>query len=651
MSDIQCCHQIKVLTGQIPGPMGDVTEEAKETLEATKEQAQIIENKKNEAVTQIDAYTEQSYLNAKSVNIRQFQNFENMKTSKNFTDDLLIATQGFFAAGDGGNAQYYTLPEDSDEEADGYSVIAVRERVSGSRVGSAKVGNARTTKYKNRKIGLLTPNVVDVRWFGAVLDGVTDDSDAFNRAVKYLVKKRKSFTFKDITNVASGTLYVPKGIMKINKAIEIDAGCMGAYFDGTIIDATEISTDYAVRLYSSTWSHLSSTSMHNLFGLILRGDNTKNKVAVLYDGVPQFNMVKSAISGFGKSIQFKNNCYIYNFYDCGFDRCSDVCIENPSGLVNSGERINFIGCTFANSTLAIRNANPNGSIHLLNCSIDYNAQAFDISNNSIIFCTDCHFEWAKYDKPHFVLNSSSCMLKIEGGYLVTRPDAEYGDEEVPKLSCAFDNQKCDCTGGVILDNVHIHAIITEYLFSGVNYQIKNSKTYNPFTLPPLCEQDIDYSVFTNCLDTFIQKNNNSTQIYIDGTTVAIKRIDYNTEAQFHFFKKINPNSSGFGNLVLEFIANSIIGGNINVSLNTAYEKNDGTIKTIKTLDYYNIKNLLNEAGVNNKVRHTHTWYIDDNLLLFGKNYNKNIYIYVDIILWGITTDTIFKFNKINFEQF
>lgn len=36
MSDIQCCHQIKILTGQIPGPEGDVTPEAKEALNETK---------------------------------------------------------------------------------------------------------------------------------------------------------------------------------------------------------------------------------------------------------------------------------------------------------------------------------------------------------------------------------------------------------------------------------------------------------------------------------------------------------------------------------------------------------------------------------------------------------------------------------------
>lgn len=627
----------------------EIAKDGKNEINSVIDEARNINLQINDAARIVDEASLQAQINAKSVNIRQYKNIETMKQSTNVTDDLLIATQGFIAAGDGGNAQYYVMPENIEAEADGYTVIDVRERESGAKVGSAKVGSARTTVYKNRKIGLLTPNFVDVRWFGAKLDGTTDDSDAFNRAVKFLVDKRNRFDFNYITSIASGTLYVPKGIMKINKAIEIDAGSMGVIFDGTIIDATEISTDYAVRLYSSTWSHLSSTAMHNLEGLILRGNRNEQKTAIFYDGVPQFNLKKSFITGFYKGAILSNDCYIYNFYDVIFDRCSDVCFENPSGLSNAGERINFIGCTLCNSNLAIRNANPNGAIHLLNCSIDYNVQAFDISDSSIIFCTDCHFEWAKYETPHFILKNSSCMLKINGGYMVSRPEVDYG-EEIPELNCIFDNKACDSTGGIILDNVHIHNIKSNYLFSGVNYQIKNSKTYNPFTLPPLCEQDIDYSSFESSLDSFI-KTGNSTTAYVDGTNISIKRTDYTNEAGFSFFKKIDVTSSGFGNVVLEFMVNNTNGGAINISLSGGYENKDGTIKTMEVTGFADIREQVKEAGANNKVRCSFARYIDNNLLLFGKNYNKNIYVCVSVFLWGVTTDTIFKFNKMDFEQY
>lgn len=56
MSDIQCCHQIKVLTGQIPGPKGDVTPEAKAALNETKK----YRDETFQAVSNVEGFVQQA---------------------------------------------------------------------------------------------------------------------------------------------------------------------------------------------------------------------------------------------------------------------------------------------------------------------------------------------------------------------------------------------------------------------------------------------------------------------------------------------------------------------------------------------------------------------------------------------------------------
>lgn len=624
----------------------EIAKDGKNEINSVIDEARNINLQINDAARIVDEASLQAQINAKSVNIRQYKNIETMKQSTNVTDDLLIATQGFYVAGDGGNAQYYVI-EDSEEEADGYSVIDVRERESGAKVGSAKVGNARTTKYKNRKIGLLTPNFVDVRWFGAKIDGITDDSDAFNRAVSFLVRKRKQLIIGISRNISAGTLYIPYGIMKINKPLEIDVGSVGIYFDGTVVDARDVIGDYAVRLYSSTWSDHCSTVMHDLYGLSLRGNNDE-KTAIYYNNVPMFNLVRCSINDFKTGLTFEENCYIYNFYDVNIGGC-DICVNNKLSA-NSGERLNFIGCTFGNSNLAIKNSNPNGSIHLLNCSIDYNYKAIEIEGNSSVYCTDCHFEWAKYENPHFVLNSGGDTLVIKGGFMVSRPEVDYGDN-IPELNCMFDNINCGSTGGVVLDGVHISHIVSNYLFSGVNYSVINTKSYNPAELPSLCEQDIDYTDFENGLTSFIKPNNDCTAIALNGKNIEATRIKFTTEAQFYFYKKINPNSSPFGVVCLDF-ATTQITGNVMIAVYYGYQKEDGSLEKIsKYVNSYSIKSEVDKAGANNRVNHRHPMYIDKNMLNFAKNYNRDVYICASLTMFGMGSETKYTIYKANFEQY
>lgn len=523
MSDIQCCHQIKVLTGQIPGPKGDVTEEAKETLEATKEQAQIIENKKNEAVTQIDAYTEQSYLNAKSVNIRQFQNFENMKTGQNYTDDLLIATQGFNERGDSGNAQYYVMPEDSEEEADGYSVIDVRERISGAKVGSAKVGSARTTVYKNRKIGLIVTHYINAKWFGAKGDGATDNTDSINRITDFLLKNIDKNGYYGNTY----SVYFPKGIYKINSTVKILYSVANWYFDGAILDATDINGD-AVTIINTT--EIKGELNYSINGLRIVGnsdntngiqfgeDNNNDMHAIIFKNL--------SIKGCNKALNMdKSNSYLITFYDTALDG-NKLCI-NISNSTNAGEKITFINSVLANSDTCVITENGNSDLYFINCSVDYNKVACIAKAGSQVSFIDCHIEWSNKEQEHMQIYGSSAIY-IRGGYIICQGTDTY-------TTPVFKVER-DAGVGLTIDGAFIHNLKAPSLVgNNAIVRLSNINSFKFGEFPFKTPNFYTFSSTDKALPSFIEINNEYTieDGYISITKTNNVIIKFYTKARNH----------------------------------------------------------------------------------------------------------------------
>lgn len=170
MSDIQFCHQIKVLTGQIPGPMGDLTEDARKFAEETK------------------ANAEQASINAQSVNIRTFANVEEMKQVSNLKAGALVKTQGFYAVGDGGGADYVIVNDINEDEINEPNVI--------------------TLQKEGLYAKLLIGNYINVKQFGAYGDNIHDDTEVIQKAYSY-----------GRYNNINKNIYIPTGTYKLTDSI------------------------------------------------------------------------------------------------------------------------------------------------------------------------------------------------------------------------------------------------------------------------------------------------------------------------------------------------------------------------------------------------------------------------------------------------
>ncbi len=109
-----------------------------------------------------------------SNNVLVFNNVAEMKASNKVKTGYTIKTLGFYTAGDGGGADY-VVTDNIGEEADEASIIALQQGLYAK---------------------LLIQDYVNVKWFGAKLDGVTDDSTAVNRHILYLKNRLRKIYIK-----------------------------------------------------------------------------------------------------------------------------------------------------------------------------------------------------------------------------------------------------------------------------------------------------------------------------------------------------------------------------------------------------------------------------------------------------------------------
>ena len=181
-----------------------------------------------------------------------------------------------------------------------------------------------------------------IAYYGAVMDGITDDTNAILMAL-----------------TAIGHVTIPFGkVVKITSSINIDTKTQSLTSDGAVIDATGV-TGEAFRIYSTAATlqerALTSHNKKALYGISLLGVNSPGKFGVVIgkQGAAYANSndieINVGFYGFEKQVVFDDNAWRPKFTKCGFEGGAvPFYFNNPS---NAGEVIEFDHCWIVDWTV------------------------------------------------------------------------------------------------------------------------------------------------------------------------------------------------------------------------------------------------------------------------------------------------------------
>lgn len=369
MSDYLILHKV---------PSGTL-EEIRDAVENANQSSQ---NAQQSAEDALEA-AQNANANAQSINIRTFPNVESMKQANNLKTGGLIKTQGFYQSGDGGGADYVIVDDIGEDEADEASII---------------------TLQKGLYAKLLIKDFINIKWFGAYVDGEHDDSTAFNNCVEFLQRTKKEI--EQIQALAVKTkVVIPHGVMKISDTIKVDINVMSLDGGGSVILADGLE-DNSYAIWVNNWTAKNGYATYaniisQVGNFILTGTNRFDPVngflmgtkeaqegsAVIGYGGARVRMERIMVQNLYTSITWGSNQYLDSWHNISVNHCH-VGLDNLSSPFNTGENINFHNSVFFGNDKMY-----NTSLTMLfnNCSFDYNTQWF---NPPVLraWLTDCHIE-------------------------------------------------------------------------------------------------------------------------------------------------------------------------------------------------------------------------------------------------------------------
>lgn len=256
-----------------------------------------------------------------------------------------------------------------------------------------------------------------VKHYGAKGDGIADDTIAVQTAINAVVTTGKGATVK-----------IPPGTYRITSTLTVDVSYVSIHADGATIDASSITSGIAIHMTGSVATagggpYLQSTTVIEGFKLI--GNGKAGTVTGIQchtaggggEGTSHFTMRNLNISHFGIGLDYKDHSYAINHYGIDVYSCG-ICVNQGYPIIDGAEKMNFQGCMFYNSDIAVKILGSETSFTFHSCSFDYNGQQFYISA-ARIFCTNCHVEAADYTGVAFHLESDAFFNFDAGWILVT----------------------------------------------------------------------------------------------------------------------------------------------------------------------------------------------------------------------------------------
>ena len=232
---------------------------------------------------------------------------------------------------------------------------------------------------------------INVKDFGAKGDGITDDTEALEKAFKYANEKR-------------GRIYFPVGVYPIRRTLRVNQHGVSVYgvsanwsescetYGSTIIALDCFVGEELVRFEHETSAYLRSVSMHNI---TLRGGETSKchgfVGVMLYDHIRftnvQIDMIHGDYHSWYVTAKNTNKQQTHIYEGCIGSKRSHINSKETCLFENMQETV-FINCKFWNSleTTSLGTANV---ISLINCgAVTFETCSFVSTSQNAVYIAD-----------------------------------------------------------------------------------------------------------------------------------------------------------------------------------------------------------------------------------------------------------------------
>lgn len=335
-------------------------------------------------------------------------------TSGNYTVSLPATTDTLLVRGDGASNAVYT---------------------------PAGVGAVATTVQSKLR------DSVSVKDFGAVGDGVTDDSAAIQAAHDAIVATGKK-----------GRLLLTSGTYKCNSGLTINSLYVS-------IDAAGASLDFS-GLVVGTALTVTEHDLIDLGGLRITGNsnagvvNGVKMVGTAGHQVDSVRMRNLVCQTFGTGMLLGDNCYLVTFDNVIITDCT-INI-NSNGTTNAGSSIKFYGGNLINQVSGgtiFKNTNPTMDAYFFGTVFDGTGKNIELTAGSVEL-HGCHIEPSDFLVTPIVLTGSTTRFNMIGGEVTAGAS--------PTTANALVSCDSTCVHGAQFDSAVLLSIITatKYLFEG-----------------------------------------------------------------------------------------------------------------------------------------------------------------------------------------